>query len=521
MEKKKIIIIGGGPAGLTAGYEIAKKGEFHPIVLEQKEYLGGISCTINYKGNRMDIGGHRFFSKSDKVMAWWLAILPLLSEEENIRITYQNQHKNLENNPNPEYTDDEQVMLLRNRKSRIFYKRQFFDYPLSLNYSTFRKLGLLYSINMMLSYAKAKIYPIKNEKNLKDFFINRFGEKLYFTFFKDYTEKVWGVPCQEISAEWGRQRIKGLSVRKIIEHFFKNHFSFKNNDISQKQTETSLIERFLYPKYGPGQMWEKVAQKIKENYGTIHTEHQVTSILLENNTVKGVEVWDSHSKQKKYLDCDYLISSMPIQILTKAISTKLPKALEKISQGLVYRDFITVGVLLKKMKTEPLDDNWIYVQEPDVKLGRIQIFNNWSEALVKDKSQIWLGLEYFCYQGDELWQLSEQEMIAFALSELVKINFIEREDCIDATVVKVPKTYPAYFGSYQEFSHLRAYLDAIPNLFLVGRNGMHKYNNQDHSMLTAMKAVENIHEGIIDKSSIWDINTEQDYHESKSAATQH
>ncbi len=516
MEKKKILIIGAGPAGLTAGYEIIKKETYHPIILEQEERLGGISCTIDYKGNRIDIGGHRFFSKSDKVMEWWLAMLPLASEENNIKISYQNQHKIVQTDKPVSDATNDQVMLLKNRKSRIFYKRKFFEYPLKLNFDTLKKLGIVYSIGILVSYLFAKIKPIKEEKSLEDFFINRFGKKLYLTFFKDYTEKVWGVPCQQISAEWGKQRIKGLSVSKTIAHFFKNTFSSDKDNISQKNTETSLIERFLYPKYGPGQMWETVAKKITAQQGEIYTAHQVREIVLDNKQVIGVKVWDKTLKKEKYIACDYLISSMPIKALTKALKIDLPPKLQKISEGLAYRDFITIGVLFKKLKIEKPDDNWIYVQEPDVKLGRIQIFNNWSEAMVKDKNTIWLGLEYFCYTDDALWKMSDQAMIDFALAELVKMDFVAPSDFIDATVVRVPKTYPAYFGTYQDFPKLSNYLDSIENLFLVGRNGMHKYNNQDHSMLTAMQAVENIHLGITDKANIWEINTEQDYHETKS-----
>jgi len=448
---KTALIIGAGPAGLTAALEFLKKGGIHPIVVEQESFVGGISRTVEHNGNRMDIGGHRFFSKNDWVMNWW---------------------KNI-------YGD----MMLRPRLSRILYLRKFFDYPVSLNANTIKGLGLWRMIKIGMSYLKACLFQIKKEKNLQDFMLNRFGKELYLTFFKDYTEKVWGIPCEQISAEWGAQRIKGLSIAKTIKHAL-----FKNTK------ETSLIDEFLYPKLGPGDLWQHAADKILEMGGEIKFNTKIEKLNL-----------------KEY---DYVLSSMPIKDLINAMEG-VPQNIKEIANGLVYRDFITVGVLLDKLEIGNIKDNWIYVQESDVKVGRLQVFNNWSEYLVKDKSKIWLGMEYFANEGDALWNMSELVFSKFAIDELEKIGMAKKENVLDTVVVKVPKAYPAYFGTYSKFSELKAWLDSIDNLFLIGRNGMHKYNNMDHSMLSAKEAVNSIISNSKDKSAIWSVNSEEDYHEGK------
>ncbi|MBS3175053.1 NAD(P)/FAD-dependent oxidoreductase [Candidatus Woesearchaeota archaeon] len=518
---KKAVIIGAGPAGLTAAYELLDKTNIKPIIIEKSDYIGGISRTANYKGNRIDIGGHRFFSKSDKVMQWWLNILPLeKSSGEMQNISYQGQNNKIKNENegrDPKKTD--KVMLIRRRKSRIYFLRKFFDYPITLSKNTLINLGLIRSILCGISYTKSMIKPIKPEKNLEEFFINRFGKRLYKTFFKSYTEKVWGVKCNDINAEWGAQRIKGLSISKAIKHFL---FNRNKKDINQKNVETSLIEQFLYPKFGPGQMWEEVAKIIIKKGGIIINESEVNSITIKDNKISKIEAINKKTNKKEIIEGDYFFSTMPVKDLISSINTDVPENIKNISNGLMYRDFITVGMLLKKLKikdekdkTKLIKDNWIYIQEPEVLLGRLQVFNNWSPYLVSDHEKVWIGLEYFCYTTDELWKKSEKEMIEFAKQELIKIGIIEKSDFIDATVIKMEKTYPAYFGTYDQFDKIREYLDKFENLFLIGRNGMHKYNNQDHSMLTAMTAVENIIKNKKSKENIWGVNTEQEYHERK------
>lgn len=510
MDKKTILIIGGGPAGLTAALEAAKAGGLHPIVIEMSDHWGGISRTVEYKGNRIDIGGHRFFSKSDRVMQWWNDILPIQNREQNLQLTYRGRKKDLVPQNNP-IADGDKVMLVRKRRSSIYYNRHFFDYPLQLRLGTLQKIGLLPSVKIMLGYFKSRFLPMRNVQTLEDFFINRFGDYLYRTFFKAYTEKVWGVPCSEISAEWGNQRVKGLSIGKSALHFFKKSFSAKAG-LKQKTTETSLIEYFLYPKFGPGQMWEEVAEKVMENGGELHKNTVVRQISIENGKVVSVGVKNTKTHQSTNFKVDYCISSMPVPHLLKALSVAVPENVKEVADGLRFRDFITVGLLLKKLKF-PIKDNWIYIQEPDVKVGRIQFFNNWSPFLVDDRDTVWIGLEYFCTEHDHLWNMSEPELIAFAKSEMTVLGFMEQSDFLDGVAIKMPKTYPAYFGTHSRFGEIRAFTDAIENLFLVGRNGMHKYNNQDHSMLTAMEAIKKIKAGDPDKDSIWQINTEQDYHE--------
>lgn len=513
---KKAIIIGGGPAGLTAAYELLKHTDVKPHVLEMSEYWGGISRTVNYKGNRIDIGGHRFFSKSDRVMEWWLEIMPIEeSQKGSFEISYQNKKRTIEATGGMP-ADPNVVMLIRNRLSRIYYRRKFFSYPISMSAQTIRNLGIPYTIGVGISYVWSALFPIRNEKNLEQFFINRFGRKLYKTFFKDYTEKVWGVECSEISSEWGAQRIKGLSLTKTIFHMMKKAFGGGGNkDISQKDTETSLIERFMYPKLGPGQMWETVAEKVGRGGGELQMHRRVTGIRAENNRILSVTVLDAQTGISEEISGDYFLSTMPIQELVNILSVQVPQPVKRVSDGLMYRDFFTVGLLVSELQVGDVQDNWIYIQESDVKVGRLQVFNNWSPYLVADPSMKWIGLEYFCNEGDELWSRSDEELKELGRHEISKIGIVAPDKVVDAVVIRMPKTYPAYFGTYSEFDTVREYLDGFENLFLMGRNGMHKYNNQDHSMLTAMTVVENIRDGRTDKANIWSINTEQEYHEEK------
>jgi protoporphyrinogen oxidase len=531
---KQAVIIGAGPAGLTAAFELLTRTAVQPIVLEKGFLLGGLSRTVNYKGKRIDIGGHRFFSKSDRVMRWWLERLPLqkLAEEEQT-VTYHNMSRNINgmgsngmgSGPDPAFED--RVMLLRPRKSRIYYMRRFFEYPISLSYDTLMKLGFWRTCRIGLSYLKSVVAPVRPERTLEDFFINRFGRELYKTFFESYTEKVWGVPCRDISAEWGAQRVKGLSIKKTIAHALKKTFARRqraaangNGAVGQKNVETSLIEQFLYPKYGPGQMWEQVSADVCRHGGTVQTGYNVEALVHRDGRICEVRARHQPSGTVQSFPADYVFSTMPIQELMRALDPAPPKKVLEVSDGLVYRDFITVGLLVSKLKVREntagaqfIQDNWIYIQEPDVKVGRLQIFNNWSPYMVPDPSKIWIGLEYFCNQNDELWRLTDEQMIQLAKTELSRIGIIDESAVLDGTVLRVEKTYPAYFGTYDRFDEIRNYIDQFENLFLVGRNGMHKYNNQDHSMLTAMIAVDNIAAGRTDKSNIWEVNTEQDYHE--------
>jgi protoporphyrinogen oxidase len=522
------VIIGAGPAGLTAAWELLKRTAVVPVVLEKSHTMGGISRTVNYKGNRIDIGGHRFFSKSDRVMNWWLEAMPIeAGHEGSLRISYQGQHRPVSTPPRdgPDAASEDHVLLVRSRRSRIYFLRKFFEYPITLSVTTLRNLGLLRSLKIGFSYAHTMLCKIRPEKTLEQFLINRFGKELYLTFFKSYTEKVWGVPCDQISAEWGAQRIKGLSIAKALAHILKKPFQNRSS-LQQKEVETSLIERFLYPKFGPGQLWEHVAENVGKNGGCILTGISVDKLYVEGNRIKAVGATAADGTHRSF-PADYVFSTMPIQELVRALDTPVPQHIREISEGLIYRDFITVGLLLNKLRIHgdgpngerQLRDNWIYIQEPEVLAGRMQIFNNWSPYMVADPKNVWIGLEYFCYEGGDLWRKSDEEMIALAGEEMERIGILSRADILDATVIRMPKTYPAYFGAYERFSELREYLDRFENLFLVGRNGMHKYNNQDHSMLTAMTAVDNIIEGRSDKTNIWAVNTEQEYHESKQTAS--
>jgi protoporphyrinogen oxidase len=538
---QRAIIIGAGPAGLTAAYELLTRTDIKPIVLEKSTYMGGISRTINYKGNRMDIGGHRFFSKSDRVMNWWFQHLPIAEAHDETAIAYQGSRRSLplaKTSPRAigEFgssvsgvavldlpsEDSDRVMLVRPRKSRIYFMRKLFEYPIQLSIDTLAKLGISRTFRIGVSYLRRAAFPIRNVMNLEQFFINRFGAELYKTFFKSYTEKVWGTPCDKIDAAWGEQRIKGLSVGKAILHQVKKMLSMNGRAIGQKNTETSLIEQFLYPKFGPGQMWETVAEKIMRLGGEIVTEFDVSGIDVEDFNVTAVSGTDRNGGSKTFAG-DYFFSTMPIQELVRSVHVEVPIQVYEVSEGLVYRDFIAVGLLCNKLKVSDrttrhgklISDNWIYIQEPDVLVGRLQIFNNWSPHLVKDPTKVWLGAEYFCNETDELWSKSDTEMAGFAIDELHKIAILDRDEVVDFKVVRMPKTYPAYCGTYDRMEELQKYVDQYENLFLVGRNGMHKYNNQDHSMLTAMTAVDNIIAQRVDKSNIWSVNTETDYHESK------
>lgn len=519
---KHIIIIGGGPAGLTAALELARKGEKNITLLEREGQLGGISRTLEYKGNHIDIGGHRFFSKSNLVMDWWKGILPLQGAPSADDAALRRDVPLSEGGPDPQSEDA--VMLIRSRLSRILFLRKFFNYPVSLSMDTLCNLGVVRVLRMGFSYAWSLVHK-RGEKSLEDFFINRFGKELYATFFRDYTAKVWGVPCSQIPADWGAQRVKGLSVAKVLAHALSKLAFWKKQD--KQGGETSLIEEFWYPKYGPGQLWEEVGRRAEELGVRICRNCDVSALRMQDGRIVSVSVRDLSSGREEQLAADELISTTSIKELTSKLGDAVPARVKEIAQRLVYRDFMTVGVLLNRLKLKSKQmnttvgehgivfDNWIYVQEADVKVGRLQLFNNWSPYLVADRSKAWVGMEYFVNEGDGLWEMDDAAFSSFALQELEKIGVIDRGDVLETKVYRIPKAYPAYFGSYERFGEVRKWLDAIPNLYPVGRNGMHRYNNMDHSMLSAMAAVECIVGGRLDKTGIWNINAEKEYHESK------
>lgn len=393
MTQKIAIIAGAGPAGLTAALELLRHSDVKPVVFEQDTQVGGISKTINHQGNRMDIGGHRFFSKSDWVMDWWQQILPVESNNDHLTLTFQNKQTHLQVTSSTDNT--EQVMLVRNRLSRIFFEGNFFDYPVKLNPLTVKNLGVLRMIKMGISYITAMLRPIKKESSLEDFLINRFGKELYLTFFKSYTEKVWGTSCKNISAEWGAQRIKGLSITRALLHAVKQVFQ-SNRSLQQKETETSLVEYFLYPKLGPGQMWEQVAKQVCQKGGEVKLQYKVEQVILSHHQVSSVVVRNLQTNELETLDCDYFFSTMPIKELINNIQPKPPEQVFQLAKKLEYRDFITIGLLIPKVAiAHEIQDNWIYIQDKGVHLGRVQVFNNWSPYLVKDDEYYWLGLDIF------------------------------------------------------------------------------------------------------------------------------
>jgi protoporphyrinogen oxidase len=522
VNRKQAVIIGGGPAGLTAALELARRSEILPILFESSPYVGGLSCTLTHHGNRFDIGPHRFFSKSDRVMRWWFSLLPLADDEKaQTEGVPEKGRSHTERSTWPEQgaiqDPAERVMLVVQRMTRILYRRKFFDYPLSLTYGTLRRLGPLTLLRIGLSFLRASVRPIKPETSLEDFLVNRFGRELYRTFFKDYTEKVWGVPCSRIQPDWGAQRIKGLSISKAVADALKRSLSSKRPSVEQQNTETSLIQSFLYPKQGAGQMWEEAAASVKSLGGEIHLNHRVVGVEVAEGRVTGVQVRDEATGRVRTISADYVISSMPVKELVHCFKNAAPQKVTEVAKQLLYRDLITVVIELRRFSPRHgyLPDNWIYVQEPDVKVGRIQIHNNWSPSLLRDPSTVMIGMEYFCQDGDAVWSMRDEELRDLASRELDSLMLADPADVLDAVVVRSPNAYPAYFGGYERFSVIREYVDRFENLFLVGRNGMHKYNNMDHSMLTAMSAVDNMLAGITAKDGIWDVNTESDYHEVK------
>lgn len=513
---KKALIIGAGPAGLTAAYELLTKSkDIEVIVFEESDCFGGISKTVNYKGNRMDMGGHRFFSKIPEVNAWWDHMLPMQGHPTYDDVILNRPMPLAKGGPDPEKED--RVMLTRHRVSRILFDTKFYDYPISLKPETFKNFGFLTTLKVGFSYLGSMFHKLP-ETNLENFYINRFGRKLYSMFFEYYTENLWGRHPSEIDASWGAQRVKGLSIVAILKDVFGKIFKKKN-----RKVETSLIEEFKYPKLGPGQLWDVTAAEVEKLGGTIIKNAKVTKIHknAENKLTGVTYVKDGAEVQ---VDGDYVISSMPVKDLVGGMND-VPADAARIAAGLPYRDYMTLGVLVPKINlvnkthiktvNNIVPDCWVYVQDRNVKLGRFQIYNNWSPYMIKDlEHTVWIGLEYFVNEGDEYWNMTEKEFAKIGVSEMIKLGLIDSPDVVlDVHMEKVKKAYPAYFDTYDEMDKLVDYLSSIENLYCVGRNGQHRYNNIDHSMVTSFEAVKNILTGSKDKKNIWSVNTEQEYHE--------
>ena len=511
------MIIGAGPAGLTAAYELSKFPEkFSVTVLEESNCFGGIARTVEHNGNRMDMGGHRFFSKVPAVNDWWERMMPTQGKPAKDYVALGRACTVKDGGPDPEQTD--RVMLRRNRLSRIFFRDKFFDYPIKLSAATIRNMGLCTTIAVGCSYLWSTLFK-RQENSLEDFYVNRFGKKLYSMFFENYTENLWGRHPRNISPEWGKQRVKGLSIlvilRTMLEKFFHR---------TPRKVETSLIEEFAYPKLGPGQLWELTAHEAAVSGANIITGAKAVRIRKSTDNLIDAVTYVKGGREFR-IDCDVLISSMPLKDLVGAMND-VPDDIRRIANGLPYRDYMTVGVLVSKLNLRNetdiktagniIPDDWVYVHNRNVKMGRFQVYNNWSPYMVRDNRFVWMGLEYFCNEGDELWSMSDDAFATFAVNEMVTMNLIDDAAKVtDFHVERVRKAYPAYFDTYAEIDTLRNYLDTVANLFCVGRNGQHRYNNLDHSMCTSFEAVKNILAGTADKSNIWSVNTEKEYHEAK------
>jgi len=471
--KKRIGIIGAGPAGLTAAYLLAKNG-YEAIVFEaDSRFVGGISRTETYKGFLFDIGGHRFFSKSPEVNEFWQEILG----------------------------DD---LLVRKRSSSIYYNRTFFSYPLVLS-EVIRKLGVFTSFRCFLSYLKAKAFPVKEPVSFEDWVVNNFGRSLFDIFFKSYTEKVWGISTKKISADWAAQRIKGLSIKTIIR-------SALGKDKNKKIIKT-LIDSFYYPRLGPGMMWEVCSQKAIDLGAQVRMNAAVKNLHYD----AGNNSWSVTLADNSTLEgFDHIISSAPIHDLIPGIYPAVSETALQAAKGLHYRDFITVVLILKN--ATPFTENWIYIHEPLVEVGRIQNFKSWSNEMVPDQSMDCYGLEYFCFEGDDIWNMTDEKLIELGTKELISLGLAKREQVVDGSVVRQPKAYPVYDQDYKEkINIIRDELKNYPNLHLTGRNGMHKYNNQDHSIMTSMLIVENIITGKTNYDP-WKVNQDAEYIEDEQAS---
>lgn len=468
MEKTDVIIFGAGPAGLAAATRLLEKGKT-VVIFEKEPLVGGISKTLEYEGNRFDLGGHRFFTKAKEVNDLW----------------------------NRTLGDD---FIERPRLSRIYYRNRFFDYPVRIQ-NVLKNLGLAESALISLDYLRTKLSPHKDEKTFEQWVSNRFGRRLFNHFFKSYTEKLWGIPCSEIQAEWAAQRIKGLSFTSAIKSAL---FPDKSGKIK------TLIDKFRYPKLGPGMMYERMAENVRKAGGTILTETAVTEVRHEAGTVKSIIARDKNGTGKEYA-ADHFLSSIPLTELASSLSPALPNDALEAARGLTYRSFITASVILDTDRAFP--DTWIYVHSPEVKLGRIQNFKAWSPYMIADPSKTTLGLEYFCTEGDELWNMTDKDLLSLAMRELETIGLGKESQFVDGFVARVPKAYPVYDAAYPErLKTVRKSLGDFANLQPIGRYGMFKYNNMDHSILTGLYAAENV---LGASHDIWNVNADQEYHEEK------
>ena len=479
----KSVIVGAGPAGLTAAYELAKHGQPVVVLEADPEYVGGISRTVNYKGFHFDIGGHRFFSKSREVEDLWTEI-------------------------------GGDLMLERPRSSRIFYRGQFYSYPLK-PFEALSKLGIFESARCMASFAKAKIRPTPNPKTFEDWVVNQFGRRLFSIFFKTYTEKVWGMSCREISADWAAQRIKGLSLWSAA----KTALFPQRKSKDRSQVIKTLIDTFRYPRQGPGMMWERCATRVREMGGEVLLARKVTSCAFDSDTQRWTVTARNAGGQLEEYVGEHVISSMPIRELIAQLKPQLPVKAVEAANGLRYRDFLTVGLILRDK--DRFSDNWIYIHDSSVQVGRVQNYKSWSPEMVPDPQFCCYGLEYFCFDGDQLWNSSDDDLIGLAKKEIHKIGLGAPEDVVDGVVIRQRKAYPVYDDTYQAcVTTVREALDQhCRNLHLVGRNGMHKYNNQDHAMMTALLAARNILAGR-NEYDVWAVNQDGEYHESGSAGEQ-
>lgn len=464
-----VAIIGAGPAGLTAAYLLAKEGPaWRPAVYEAGDLVGGIARTESYKGYRFDIGGHRFFTKVAEVEALWREICG----------------------------DD---FITRPRQSRIYYRGKYYAYPLKI-FNALANMGPVEAAHIMLSYAKWRLMPHPVEENLEQWVTNRFGGRLYWHFFKTYTEKVWGIPCTEIRADWAAQRIKNLSLVKAVW-----------NAVTGANDTASLIEEFEYPRLGPGMMWEKCRDRVREMGGAVHMRRAVTRVFREGNRITEIEIanYDGAVAETERVRADHFISTMALRDLIECMEPAPPAEVVEAASKLKYRDFLIVTLVLDH--ADPFPDNWIYIHSPEVNVGRIQNFRAWSEEMVPDPNRASIGMEYFCHAGDGLWTKSDMSLIDMASRELDALGLAERSTVLDGAVIRQPKAYPVYDGDYREaLAVIQKWIDGLENFQTVGRNGMHRYNNQDHSMLTAMLAVRNI---FGEKHDLWNVNVERSYHE--------
>jgi len=484
MERRifKAAIIGAGPAGLTAAYELSKQHAPVVVLESDPKYVGGISRTVNYKGFHFDIGGHRFFSKSREVEDLWTEIAG-------------------------------EGMLNRPRSSRIYYRGKFYTYPLK-PFEALSKLGLIESTLCVLSFLAARVHPTRNPKTFEQWVTNQFGKRLFRIFFKTYTEKVWGMSCDEISADWAAQRIKGLSLGSALKHAL---FAKKPRD--RKQIVKTLIDTFRYPRLGPGMMWEACTEKIRKLGGTVMLGRKVTGCRFDTESNLWVVTTHNANGESEEYRAENLVSSMPIRELVAQIEPQLPAAALQAARSLRYRDFLTVGLIVHDRGR--FNDNWIYIHDPSVQVGRVQNYKSWSPEMVPDDSYCSYGLEYFCFEGDGLWTTSDHELIELAKQELQKVNLAASADVVDGCVIRQPKAYPVYDDAYQQHVNIiRKVLGEIcPTLHLVGRNGMHKYNNQDHAMMTAMLTAKNILAGTR-RYDVWAVNQDAEYHEAGAAGQQ-